>query len=162
MTLISRRTALCALGSLPLTSYASGLATPAIASQPTSHVVKARGVKFAPLFLYIDIGDEVQWESMASHNVETIDPMVPEGQEKIFTELGENFFTPFTVEGIVMYKCTPHWGNRMGGAIVVGKPEDPAGIIDSYMAITETDQETLPARGLLKKLKKDMEDNGLV
>ena len=69
MTLITRRTALCALGSLPLTSYASGLATPAIASQPTSHVVKARGVKFAPLFLYIDIGDEVQWERIGRAHV---------------------------------------------------------------------------------------------
>lgn len=162
MSLITRRNTLKTLGTLPVAASTVGLAMPALASQPKKHVVQARGVKFAPMFVYIEPGDEVQWENMPSHNIETIDEMVPEGQEKIYTELGANVFFPFTIEGIVIYKCTPHWGNRMGGCIVVGKPEDPVGIIDGYMAVTEEVPETLPARGLLKKLKADMEANGLV
>lgn len=162
MALITRRNALKTLGTLPIAASAIGLAMPALASQPKKHVVQARGVKFAPMFIYIEPGDEVHWENMPSHNIETIDEMVPDGHEKIYTELGENYFTPFHLEGIVVYKCTPHWGNRMGGVIVVGNPEDPVGIIDSYMAVTEEVPETLPARGLLKKLKADMEAKGLV
>ncbi|MEM8956941.1 MAG: plastocyanin/azurin family copper-binding protein [Pseudomonadota bacterium] len=141
---------------------ALGAAAYASDDAPTSHVVQAKGVKFDPMIVYIEPGDKVSFERMPSHNVETIDEMVPEGQEKIFTELGDNIELAFDVEGIVVYKCTPHWGNRMGGIIVVGEPEDPGAIIDAYMASTEVVQENLPARGLLKRLRTDMEEKGLI
>lgn len=123
--------------------------------------VMAQGVKFAPAIVFIDVGDTVEWSNMPSHNVETLDGMVPEGQEKIKTELGQNFAIQFDVEGIVCYKCTPHWGNRMGGIIVVGNPEDPAGIVDRYMEITLEMTQHLPARGLLKDLRAELEARGL-
>ena len=100
---------------------------------------------------------------MDGHNVETIDIMVPEGQEKINSELGANVTAVFETEGIVVYKCTPHWGARMGGIIVVGKPDDPGKIIDAYTESIETDRAALlPVKGLLKKLRKDMEAKGLL
>ncbi|MFO7758257.1 MAG: plastocyanin/azurin family copper-binding protein [Roseovarius sp.] len=123
--------------------------------------VQAQGLKFAPAIVFIDAGDTVEWSNMPSHNVETLDGMVPEGQEKINTKLGDNVAVQFDVEGIVCYKCTPHWGNRMGGIIVVGNPEDPAGIVDRYMEITEEMTEHLPARGLLKDLRAELEERGL-
>ncbi|WP_092076647.1 plastocyanin/azurin family copper-binding protein [Poseidonocella sedimentorum] len=135
------------------------LGTAAVAE---NHVIQAKGVKFDPMFLYIQPGDTVSFERMPSHNVETLDPMVPEGQEKIMSELGDNITVTFDTVGIVSYKCTPHWGNRMGGFIVVGEPENPGEIIDSYMAVTEEQKEYLPARGLLKKLRVDMEKNGMI
>jgi hypothetical protein len=49
----------------------------------------------------------------------------------------------------------------MGGIIVVGNPEDPAGIVDRYMDITEEMTEHLPARGLLKDLRAELEERGL-
>ncbi|MEM7669447.1 MAG: plastocyanin/azurin family copper-binding protein [Pseudomonadota bacterium] len=128
----------------------------------TTHTVQARGVKFAPMFIYIEPGDRVAWENMASHNVETLEGMVPEGQEKIKTELGDNYFTTFDKVGIIVYKCTPHWGARMGGIIVVGNPENPGAILDAYMDSTEVNKQNLPARGLIKKLRKDMETKGLL
>ncbi len=128
----------------------------------TEHVITAVAVKFKPMFSYIEPGDTVNWESMAGHNVETIDLMSPEGLEKINSELGANVTAVFESEGIIVYKCTPHWGARMGGIIVVGKPEDPSAILDAYLATLETDRSNLPAKGLLKKLRKDMESKGLL
>lgn len=126
------------------------------------HTVTAVVVKFNPLFLYIEPGDTVNWEGMTGHNVETVDLMSPEGLEKINSELGANVSVTFEDAGIIVYKCTPHWGTRMGGVIVVGKPEDPGAILDAYMASIETDRSNLPAKGLLKKVRKDMESKGLL
>jgi len=126
------------------------------------HEITALAVKFNPMFLYIENGDTVNWSGMVGHNVETIELMSPEGQEKINSELGANVTAVFATDGIVVYKCTPHWGARMGGIIVVGKPEDPGAILDAYMATLETDRSNLPAKGLLKKLRKDMEAKGLL
>ena len=141
------------------------LSVAAIAVGPAhaaEHNIGAVGVKFDPIFIYIEPGDQINWEGMAGHNVETIDVMVPEGQEKVNSELGNNVSVTFEHEGIVVYKCTPHWGARMGGIIVVGKPDDPGAIIDAYMATLETDKSNLPAKGLLKKLRKDMESKDLL
>ena len=127
------------------------------------HDITALAVKFNPLFIYIEKGDTINWSSMDGHNVETIDIMVPEGQEKINSELRANVTAVFETEGIVVYKCTPHWGARMGGIIVVGKPDDPGKIIDAYTESIETDRAALlPVKGLLKKLRKDMEAKGLL
>ena len=132
------------------------------AALSADHTITAVGVKFSPVFLYIEPGDTVNWESMAGHNVETIDLMSPEGLEKINSELGANVTAVFESAGIIVFKCTPHWGSRMGGIIVVGKPEDPGAILDSYLATLETDRSNLPAKGLLKKLRKDMESKDLL
>lgn len=136
--------------------------TEALSSDQTTHTVQARGVKFAPMFIYIEPGDQVAWENMPSHNIETLEGMIPDGQEMIKTELGDNYFTTFDTVGIIVYKCTPHWGARMGGIIVVGKPENPGAILDAYMESTEVNKQNLPARGLIKKLRKDMEEKGLL
>lgn len=126
------------------------------------HTVSAFQVKFDPVFLYIEPGDRVDWINMVGHLIETIDAMVPEGTEKVLTEMGKDVSHTFDNEGIYVYKCTPHWGARMGGIIVVGKPEDPVAILDGYLATLETDKENLPAKGLIKKIKKDMEEKGFI
>lgn len=132
--------------------------TPASAS---SVDVQAVGVKFEPAFVFVEPGGTVNFTGMAGHNVETIDQMVPEGTEKILSELGNDISLTFDEPGIYLYKCTPHWGTRMGGAIVVGKPENPYEILDGYTAAIESDRGALlPAKGLLKKLRKKMETDG--
>ncbi|AFI83132.1 plastocyanin/azurin family copper-binding protein [Methylophaga nitratireducenticrescens] len=87
-----------------------------------THVVTTAGMKFEPLVVKIAPGDTVQWENMPTHNVETIDGLVPEGTEKINSSMGENYQHTFEKEGIYVYKCTPHIGAGMGGAIIVGEP----------------------------------------
>lgn len=131
------------------------VALPAAAEDTT---VQAVGVKFEPAFVYIEPGDTISWEGMAGHNVETIGAMIPMGGTELLTELGENVSASFDEPGIYVYKCTPHWGARMGGVIVVGEPEDAEATIEAYLEAIETDRAgLLPAKGLLKKLRKDME-----
>ena len=157
----TRRTTLFAplLALLP----AGLVARVARAQSPDAATVQAVGVKFEPLTVYVAEGGEVSWEGMAGHNVETLGAMIPEGGLELNTELGEDVTATFDVPGIYVYKCTPHWGTRMGGVIVVGEPEDPAGTIDAYLAAIEENRgELLPAKGLLKKAMKDMEDKGMV
>lgn len=48
-----------------------------------THVVTAIGMKYEPLVVKIAPGDTVRWENMPTHNVETIEGLVPEGTEKI-------------------------------------------------------------------------------
>ncbi|MEM1300039.1 MAG: plastocyanin/azurin family copper-binding protein [Pseudomonadota bacterium] len=159
----TRRRLITGAGGLGLILVAPAIITgPTLASAGETHIVKARGVKFAPMFIYANPGDKVAFENMASHNVETLDALCPEGQEKVNSELGDNIVMQVDTVGIVSYKCTPHWGNRMGGFIVVGEPENPEALIDGYIKITEEQKEYLPARGLLKKLKKDMKKQGKI
>ena len=63
---------------------------------------------------------------MTGHNVETLGAMIPEGGVEMNTELGVDVTQQFDVPGIYVYKCTPHWGARMGGVIVVGTPRGSA------------------------------------
>jgi len=147
---ITRRKLLISLSAMCV----APLSTRAFAEGAT---VNAVGVKFDPLFVYIDQGAAVSWTNMAGHNVELIEEMMPEGAEYFISTLGDDITHTFDVPGVYIYKCTPHWGARMGGGIIVGKPEDPKGILDGFMAtIEEKRGNLLPAKGLVKKFIKDL------
>ncbi|MDD1781587.1 plastocyanin/azurin family copper-binding protein [Enterovibrio sp. ZSDZ35] len=126
------------------------------------HEIRAVGVKFDPMFVVIEPGDRVSWTNMPAHLIETIDVMVPEGTEKIKTELGVDVSFIFDNEGVYVYKCTPHWGARMGGILLVGNPDDIGGIIDAYFEEIQKDKSLLPAKGLLKKFRKHLQKEGLL
>ncbi|MDX1573371.1 MAG: plastocyanin/azurin family copper-binding protein [Methylophaga sp.] len=87
-----------------------------------THEVTAQGLKFEPLVIKINPGDTVAWRNMSTHNSESIDGLIPEGAEKWNSPMSENYERTFTEEGIYIYKCTPHIGAGMGGAIIVGEP----------------------------------------
>lgn len=94
-----------------------------------NHVITAVGMKYKPMVVKIAPGDTVSWEAMSIHLTESIEGMIPEGAEGWMSKLGESFQTPpLTVEGVYFYKCTPHWGARMGGVIIVGNPTNLAAI----------------------------------
>ncbi len=138
-----------------LLTLGAATAGPVFAEMTT---ITALGVKFDQEIVYIDEGDTVSWEGMAGHNIETLPAMSPEGFEQEITEVGEDVTLTFDKPGIVVYKCTPHWGSRMGGIVVVGKPDDAQGIIDGYMAAIEEDRAgLLPAKGLLKDASAEFE-----
>ena len=147
----------------PLVLAQADAASPQDAAAPSEgaeHTVAARAVQFEPAIIFIEPGDTVYWENMPTHNVASVEPLIPEGQETFETPIGENVSLTFETEGLVVYKCTPHWGNRMGGIIVVGDPEDPMAIAEEYLSLTEENPETLPARGLLKDLMAELEERG--
>lgn len=87
-----------------------------------THTVTAQGLKFDPLVVKIKPGDTVAWRNMSTHNSEAIEGLIPEGAELWNSPMSENYRRTFTQEGIYVYKCTPHFGAGMGGAIIVGDP----------------------------------------
>lgn len=126
-----------------------------------SATVSANAVKFESMIVYIETGEQVSWENMTGHNVETIDVLTPEGSEKINSELGASVTATFDTPGLYVYKCTPHWGARMGGVIMVGPMDDAMALAEQYLEIVTTEKgELLPAKGLLKKFIKDLESKG--
>ena len=87
-----------------------------------THTVKAQGLKFMPLVVTIDNGDTVSWRNMPTHNTKSLEGFIPEGAEHWESKIGKNYDHTFTQDGIYLYKCVPHWGAGMGGAVIVGDP----------------------------------------
>lgn len=137
---------------------AASLSIGSAATLAEDTTVKAVDVKFDPVFIFIETGDKVSWENMAGHNVETIDELVPEGTEKINSTLGDDITITFDEPGVFVYKCTPHWGARLGGVIVVGQPENARQTAEAYLETVNTRKgNLLPAKGLLKKFFEELE-----
>lgn len=98
------------------------------AAMAENHVVSASVTAFKPMVVVIQPGDTVSWDNMNGHiaNTKFVEAdgeheYIPEGATGWTSAMGENFQTaPLTVEGVYLYKCDPHWGAGMGGAIVVG------------------------------------------
>ena len=130
------------------------ISTLSFSADAIDHEIKAVGTKFSPAFIIIQPGDTVTWTNMPAHLVESIDRMSPSNSPKIFSTLGEDFTRTFDITGIHVYKCTPHWGLRMGGIILVGDPQALNNTIDQYFKEINYDKSLLPAKGLLKKFKK--------
>jgi pseudoazurin len=100
---------------------------PAEAAAPATvesknHTVTAQGLIYEPLVVTIAPGDSVSWTNMSTHNTESLEGLIPEGTEMWISAMSENYSRTFTEEGIYIYKCTPHFGAGMGGAIIVGNP----------------------------------------
>ena len=83
--------------------------------------VKAVVTKFEPTVVFIKPGDSVKFTNMAGHDTVAIEGMIPEGAEPWKSAMNEEFSVTLDKEGAYVYKCTPHVGNGMLGAIVVGK-----------------------------------------
>ena len=123
------------------------------AAMAENHVVTASLTSFDPLVVKVQPGDTVSWDKMNGHLVNTTftgsegeHEYIPEGAEGFMSQMGENYQTkPLTVEGVYLYKCDPHWGAGMGGAIIVGEPTNLQAIVDSK------------PKGALKRLVKKVE-----
>jgi len=103
----------------PVAETAAPAAAPAASK---NHTVTAQGLIYSPLVVTIAPGDSVSWTNMSTHNTESIEGLIPEGAEMWMSKMSDNYSRTFTVEGIYVYKCTPHFGAGMGGAIIVGNP----------------------------------------
>ncbi len=109
------------------------------AAMAETHQVQASLTSFDPLVVKAQPGDQVTWTKMSGHLVNTTftdadgeKQYIPEGAEGFMSQMGDNFTTdPLTVEGVYLYKCDPHWGAGMGGAIIVGEPTNLQAIVDS-------------------------------
>ncbi|MCI0401158.1 MAG: plastocyanin/azurin family copper-binding protein [Gammaproteobacteria bacterium] len=84
--------------------------------------VTAQATAYEPIVVFIQPGDTVKWTNMSGHNTASLDGLIPEGGEPWDSALGDNYSQKFEVEGVYIYKCTPHYSLGMAGAIVVGQP----------------------------------------
>ena len=89
--------------------------------QATDHLIEAQATKFSPLLMFIEPGDTISWVTMVGHDSRAIPGLVPEGAEPWNLGMGSNASVTLDVEGVYIYKCTPHYSLGMAGAIVVGK-----------------------------------------
>lgn len=77
-----------------------------------THVVTAIGMKYEPLVVKIAPGDTVRWENMPTHNVETIEGLVPEGTEKL-TPHGRKLSAHFRKRRyLCLYLYASYWGRH--------------------------------------------------
>lgn len=100
------------------------LASPAAAAD---HVVKmlnkgkAGMMVFEPSLVKIAPGDSVTFlPTDKNHNAESIGGMTPAGAVAFKGKMNQPIKVTFSKPGIYGYKCLPHYGMGMVGAVVVG------------------------------------------
>ena len=103
---------------------AIALASPAAAAD---HVVKmlnkgkAGMMVFEPALVKIAPGDSVTFvPTDKNHNAESISGMTPAGAVAFKGKMNQPLKVTFSRPGIYGYKCLPHYGMGMVGAVVVG------------------------------------------
>lgn len=116
--------------------------------------IKAQAVAFDPPIVYVKPGDTVKWTNMSAHDTVSVEGMIPEGAQPWKSQMSEEGFTvTLEKEGAYIYKCSPHVGAGMVGAIVVGegKPQN----LDQIHNSPEY-KNAMVAR-IVKKLDKDLQ-----
>lgn len=83
---------------------------------------------FEPAVLTIKPGDTVKWlATNPGHNVEFLKGAVPDKVELFRSPMSKDAAYTFSVPGIYVYKCAPHYGMGMVGVVVVG--DKPANLM---------------------------------
>lgn len=85
------------------------------------HVVAAAATSFKPMHLFVKPGDTVKWTNMTIHDSVSMEGLIPEGAEHWTGKIGQEIAVTLDVEGVYIYKCTPHYPLGMVGAIIVGE-----------------------------------------
>ena len=109
------------------TVAALAIASPAAAKD---HQVKmlnngARGAMvFEPALVKVAPGDTVTFVATdKGHNAEIISGMIPAGAAPFKGKMNQNLTVRFSKPGVYGYKCLPHYGMGMVGAVIVGDPK---------------------------------------
>lgn len=78
---------------------------------------------FEPAVIKIAPGDTVHFVATdKSHNVESIEGMLPAGAQPFKGEMSKDVTVAFDQPGVYGIKCKPHYGMGMVGLVVVGEP----------------------------------------
>ena len=87
----------------------------------------AGAMVFEPALVKIAVGDTVRFVATdKGHDVVSIEGMTPAGTPAFSGKLNEDIVVTFTAPGVYAYKCKPHYGMGMVGAVVVGTPDNLA------------------------------------
>lgn len=80
-----------------------------------------RAMVFSPEVVKIAPGDTVTFVATdKGHNAEIISTMLPAGAAPFKGKMNQNLTVKFTKPGTYGYKCLPHYGMGMVGAVIVG------------------------------------------
>lgn len=78
---------------------------------------------FEPSLTKIAPGDTVTFvPTDKGHNVESIIGMLPPGAVPFKGKMNQGLTVKFTKPGVYGFKCMPHYGMGMAGAVIVGNP----------------------------------------
>jgi pseudoazurin len=78
---------------------------------------------FEPSVVKVAPGDSVHFvPTDKSHNVESIEGMIPAGATPFKGEMNQELTVTFDQPGVYGIKCKPHYGMGMVGLVVVGEP----------------------------------------
>lgn len=113
------------------------------------HIIRAVGMAYKPMVVFAQPGDTIKWVKMDAHNTESIEGMVPEGAEHWRSEMSADFHVTLDKEGVYIYRCAPHIGLGMGGAIIVGEPVNLEAVVQAAPKN--------PLKRIVKKAKKAIE-----
>ena len=76
---------------------------------------------FEPALVKVAPGDTVTFVATdKGHNAEIISGMIPAGAAPFKGKMNQNLTVKFTKPGVYGYKCLPHYGMGMVGAVIVG------------------------------------------
>lgn len=108
------------------TVVALGLAGPAAAKQYQVKMLNkgAAGMMvFEPSLTKVAPGDTVTFvPTDKGHNAESILGMLPPGATAFKGKMNQELTVKFAKPGIYGFKCMPHYGMGMAGAVIVGNP----------------------------------------
>jgi len=78
---------------------------------------------FEPALVKVAPGDTVTFVATdKGHNAEIISGMIPAGAAPFKGKMNQNLTVKFSKPGVYGYKCLPHYGMGMVGAVIVGNP----------------------------------------
>ena len=105
-------------------AMAVALASPAAAKDVQVKMLNkgAHGAMvFEPALVKIAPGDTVTFVATdKGHNAEVISTMLPPGAASFKGKMNQNLTVKFSKPGVYGYKCLPHYGMGMVGAVIVG------------------------------------------
>ena len=82
-----------------------------------------RAMVFSPEVVRIAPGDTVTFVAIdKGHNAEIISTMIPAGAAAFKGKMSQNLTVKFSKPGTYGFKCMPHYGMGMAGAVIVGNP----------------------------------------
>ena len=100
------------------------LAAPAAAKDVQVRMLNkgnGRAMVFSPEVVKIAPGDTVTFVATdKGHNAEIISTMIPAGAAPFKGKMNQNLTVKFTKAGTYGFKCMPHYGMGMVGAVIVG------------------------------------------
>lgn len=113
---------------IPVLFFAvAGAAVAASPATAAEHVVKmlnkgsAGAMVFEPALIHVKPGEKVTFvPTDKSHNAEIIPGMAPTGAAPFKGKMNQPLTVTFNKPGVYGYKCAPHYGMGMVGAVVVG------------------------------------------